>query len=175
MSLQPLTPRNNSHIALRKSVHFLFCCFKASILAHPLVQCCNKVGKAPSHTNDCCILAAQTGAALVGFGANSSILTAGLFLSQCCLLLVTPKQPPPSAAEKILNRGELNKMHVSIHSYSDEGIMRQLVRMCKSSLKAILSRIPCSFDVPPSEIGSQKTVFLPFKLIKTPLIYWPVL
>lgn len=77
--------------------------------------------------------------------------------------------------KKILNRGELNKMHVSIHSYSDEGIMRQLVRMCKSSLKAVLSWIPCLFDVPPSEIGSQKTVFLPFKLIKTPLIYWPVL
>lgn len=33
--------------------------------------------------------------------------------------------------KKILNTGELNKMHVSIHSYSDEGIMRQLVRMSK--------------------------------------------
>lgn len=99
-SLQQCTPRNNSHTVPRKSVHWLFCCFKASVFAHPLVQCCNRVGKAPSNTNDCCILAAQTRAALVGFGANSSILTGGLFLSQCCLLLVTPKQPPPSAAEK---------------------------------------------------------------------------
>lgn len=50
-SLQHFTPRNNSHIVLRKSVHFFFCCFKASIFAHPLVQCCNRVVKAPSNTN----------------------------------------------------------------------------------------------------------------------------
>lgn len=32
---------------------------------------------------------------------------------------------------KTLNTGETNKMHISIHSYSDEGIIRQLVRMSK--------------------------------------------
>lgn len=84
-------PEKNYHNLLRKSVHFLFCCFKASIFAYPLVQCCNRVGKAPPNTNHCCLLAAQTRAALVAFGAKSSILTAGLFLSQCCPLLVTPK------------------------------------------------------------------------------------
>lgn len=42
------------------------------------------------NTNDCCLLAAQTWAALVVFGANSSSLTAGIFLSQCCPA-VTPK------------------------------------------------------------------------------------
>lgn len=99
-SLQHHIPRNNYYIVLRKLVHFLFCCFKASIFAHPLVQFCNRLGKTPSNTNDCRLLAAQTRAALVGFGANSSILTAGLFLSRCCPLLVSPKQPPPSAAEE---------------------------------------------------------------------------
>lgn len=102
ISLQPqhCTPRNSYYIVLRNWLHFLFWCFKASIFAHPLVQFCNRVGKTPSCTNDCYLLAAQTRAALVGFGANCSILTAGLFLSQCCTLLVTPKQPPPSAAEE---------------------------------------------------------------------------
>lgn len=33
--------------------------------------------------------------------------------------------------KKILNTGGVNKMHISIHSYSDEGIIRQLVRISK--------------------------------------------
>lgn len=33
--------------------------------------------------------------------------------------------------EKILNTGGVNKMHISIHSYSDKGIIRQLVRISK--------------------------------------------
>lgn len=66
-------------------------------------------------------------------------------------------------------------MHISMHSYSDEGIIRQLVRMSKFSIRAILSQTPCSLDAVPSETGSQRTEFLPSKLIKTPLIYWPIL
>lgn len=77
--------------------------------------------------------------------------------------------------KEILKTGGVNKMHIWIHSYSDEGIIRQLVRMSEWSLTAILSQIPYSFDVLPSETGSQRTVFLPFKLIKTSLIYWPIL
>lgn len=110
-SLQHCTPRNNYYIVLRKWVHLLYSCFKASIFAHPLVKFCNRVGKAPSNTNDCCLPAAQTRAALVGFGANSSVLTAGLFPSQCCPLLVTPKQPSPPAAEENTEPRRSEKNH----------------------------------------------------------------
>lgn len=74
--------------------------------------------------------------------------------------------------KKILNTGGVNKMRISIHSYSDEGIIRQLVRISKRSLRATCPRFHVHLIF--YQTGSQRTVFLPFKLIKTPLIYWPI-
>ena len=174
-SLQHCTPRNNNCIVPRKWEYFHFCYFQVSIFAHPPVGLCNGVGKTSSNINDCCLLVAQTWAALVVFGDNSSLLTSGIFLSQCCPA-VTPEQSHHHLLQKkILNTGGVNKMHISIHSYSEDGITRQLVTTSKWSWRATLSQTPCLFEVLPSECGSQRTVFLPLKLIKNPLIYWPIL
>lgn len=129
-SLQHCTPRNNSHIVLRKSVHFFFCCFKASIFAHPLAQCCNRVVKALSNTNVASwqhkqelhwlVLEQVAQVSLLAFSFPSAAHCWTLLNSHYHLL-----------QKKILNTGEVNKMHISIHSYSDECIKKQLVRMSK--------------------------------------------
>lgn len=98
-SLQCCTPRNNDHIVQRKWEYFHFCCFKVSIFAYSPAGLCSGVGKTSSNTNDSCLLEAQTWAALLVFGANSSILTAAIFHSQYCPG-VAPKQSPPAAAEE---------------------------------------------------------------------------
>lgn len=68
---------------------------------------------------------------LVGFGANSSIPTAGILPSQCCPA-VTPEQKHHHLPQKkILNTRGVNKMRMPIQSYSEDGITKQLVSMSK--------------------------------------------
>lgn len=95
-SLQCCAPRNNYHIPLMKSVHSLSCCFKASIFAHSLVQCCNRVGKAPSNTNHSCTwqLRQELHRLVLEQAAQSSLLAFSFltFLSAHCWSLLNSHQ-----------------------------------------------------------------------------------
>lgn len=138
-SLPHCTPRNRDYIGQRKQEYFRFCCSKASTFAHHWKWWWG-VGKTSSNTNDCCLLATQTWTALVVFRANNSVFTVLSFPNAAQVSLLTSHHH--LLQKKILNTGGVKKMHLSIHSYSEDGITKQLIRMSKWSWRAILSQTP---------------------------------